>query len=210
MTEPPRWIEPATAILLSFAGLASGWASYQASLWGGTQASQYAIATSTMTQASALAIIDGQRTGADAMLFMAWFESAADGDAKRMAFYEKHFTPAFRAIFDPWRAKFPADLRAAELRADVPPGLPAVVHGEGLRAAELRSSADAAFAAGETANRHSDYYVASTVILSIVLFLAGISASLNRIRVRAGVILLAAVLCVIATGLIATLPVQPL
>ncbi len=210
MTEPPRWIEPATAVLLSFAGLASGWASYQASLWGGTQASNYAVATSTMTQASALEIIDGQRSGADIALFMSWMEAAAAGDDKRMKFYEKRFTPAFRTTFDPWRAKFPADIRAGELRADVPGGLPTIVHTEGRRAAELRRAADAALAAGEIANGHSDYYVASTVILSIVLFLAGISASLNRARIRAGVVALAAVLCVIATGLIATLPVQAL
>lgn len=210
MAEAPRRIELATAILLSCAGLASGWASYQAALWGGVQASHYAVATSKMTQASALAIIDGQRNVEDIALFMAWLEAAAEGDAKRMAFYERHFAPELKTVFGRWRSQFPADLRTAEIRTDGPTGLPSILHSEARKALQLRRDADAAFAAGEAANDYSDHYVATTVMLAIVLFLAGISASLQRDQVRIALLILATLLGVAAVGTIATLPVQTL
>ena len=65
-------IEFTTAALLSVAGLVSAWASYQASLWGGVQASHYAHASAKLTEASRLSIIDGQAFATDSQLFMAW------------------------------------------------------------------------------------------------------------------------------------------
>jgi hypothetical protein len=89
MPDSPRWIEPTTAVLLACAGPLSGWAAYQSALSGGIQASHYASAYAQLTEASRLSIIDGQQTAHDRAVFTAWLEAAADGDTKRMKFYER-------------------------------------------------------------------------------------------------------------------------
>jgi hypothetical protein len=73
-----RRLEVATAALLSAAGLFSAWASYQAALWGGQQASHYALASAKVTEASRLSIVDGQLVGIDGLMFKSWLEAASD------------------------------------------------------------------------------------------------------------------------------------
>ena len=99
MTESPlpRRIEITTAVLLSLAGLTSAWASYQAALWGGIQASHYARASAKVTEASRLSIVDGQAVGTDTAMFLGWLNAAADGDEKRMI--RRHSSRSYRTVF---------------------------------------------------------------------------------------------------------------
>lgn len=201
-----RRIEITTAVLLSLAGLISAWASYQASLWGGVQASHYAHASAKVTEASRLSIIDGQAFAVDAQMFMAWLDSAANGDAARMNFFEHRFSPELRSKFDPWRAQHPGDLRALKMDPNAPRQFPRPLHKEGIEARALQNAADAEFAEGEAANRTSDRYVAATVVLSTVLFLGGISPLLKGARIRMALLALATVLGLGASVFIFNLP----
>jgi hypothetical protein len=205
-----RRIELATAALLSAAGLFSAWASYQASLWGGQQASHYAKASAKVTEASRLSIVDGQLVGVDGLMFKSWLEAAADGDEARMRFFEHRFSPELKAVFGPWRARYPGDLHQYSAAADAPNAFPRPVHAQGDEARALQRAADAELAMGEAANAHSDRYVATTVVLSLVLFLGGISASLTRPSVRWGLLALAATVGVGAVVFILRLPVAEL
>ncbi len=205
-----RRIEVTTAVLLSLAGLASAWASYQASLWGGVQASHYAKASAKVTEASRLSIVDGQAFGADATIFMAWLDAAAVGDNQRMAFFEHRFSPELRSKFVPWRARFPGDLRHFSVEADAPNQFPRSEHKEGIRAGALQRAADAEFTEGDTANSISDRYVAATVVLSTVLFLGGISPLLKGARVRMAMLALASALGLAACIFILKLPIEGL
>lgn len=205
-----RHVEIATAILLSVAGLASAWASYQASLWGGEQASHYAQGNAKNTEASRLAIIDGQLVGQDMVVFMAWFEAAADGDNKRMLFFERRFSPELNAKFLPWRANFPRDMASAVPSSDAPASLPRTDHAEGREARRLQAAAAAEFVAGDKANGYGDRFIATTVILSTVLFLGGIAALFRHNQVRLAVLVLAGVLALAALLFMATLPVKGL
>jgi hypothetical protein len=213
VTEPDRVsrrVEIATAVLLSVAGLASAWASYQASLWGGEQASHYAQGNAKNTEASRLAIIDGQLVGQDMVVFMAWFEAAADGDEKRKLFFERRFSPELNAKFLPWRANFPDDIANAVPKPDAPRYIPRTDHAEGREARRLQAAAAAEFAAGDEANAHGDRFIATTVILSTVLFLGGIAALFRHNGVRLAVLALASVLAVGALLFMATLPLKTL
>lgn len=216
MTEAPdqlrllRRIEISTAVILSLAGLVSAWASYQASLWGGVQASHYAHASAKVTEASRLSIVDGQLVGTDAMLFMAWTEAAAANDTVRMTFFERRFTPAMKAKFDRWRAKNPGDLRSLKMDPNAPLQFPRPEHAEGIQARTLQRAADAEFEEGETANRISDRYVAATVVLSTVLFLGGISPLINGLRIRMAMLALASLLGIAASIFIFRLPIDGL
>jgi hypothetical protein len=205
-----RRLEVMTAALLSTAGLFSAWASYQASLWGGQQASHYALASAKVTEASRLSIVDGQLVGIDGLMFKSWLEAAADGDESRMNFFEHRFSPELKAVFGPWRARYPGDLHKYSSDAKAPNAFPRPVHKEGIEARALQQAADAELARGEAANGHSDRYVATTVVLSLVLFLGGISASLTRQSVRWGLLLLAAAIGVAAAIFILGLPVATL
>lgn len=214
MAEPDtrllRRIEISTAVLLSLTGLISAWASYQASLWGGVQASHYAHASAKVTEASRLSIVDGQLVGTDSMLFMAWIEAAAVDDTARMTFFERRFTPEMHAKFDRWRAKHPGDLRALKMDPNAPTQFPRPEHAEGIQARALQRAADAEFEEGEQANRTSDRYVAATVVLSTVLFLGGISPLIGGARIRMALLALAALLGIGASFFIFQLPVESL
>lgn len=205
-----RRIEVATAVLLSTAGLFSAWATYQASLWGGEQASHFARANAKVTEASRLSIVDGQLVGIDMLMFRAWLEAAAVDDAPQMEFFSRRFTPELRAVFGPWRARCPVDLRQCKMAADAPNAFPRPTHSEGMRARTLQSAADVEFSEGDFANATSDKYVATTVVLSLVLFLGGISPVLKLPKVRVALLWLAALIGLAAAIVIITLPAQHL
>lgn len=203
-------IELATALLLSTAGLFSAWASYQASLWGGVQASHYARASAKMTEASRLSIVDGQLVGNDSMMFKSWLEAAADDDTARMAFYERRFSPELRVVYQRWRARFPGDLHRYGADASAPVTFDKPRHREGVEAAALQRAATAELADGDKANAISDRYVASTVLLSLVLFLGGISPQLQNPRIRKLLLGIATLIGVAAAVMILQLPIETL
>lgn len=205
----PRWLDAATAILLSGAGLVSAWASYQAALWGGIQASHYTLATAKLTEASRLSIEDGQAAALDAGLFVSWLDAAAVGDTRRMVFFERRFGPQMAGPFRAWRATLPADLKDARV-PEASPEMLRILRAHGANAEALRKAARAEFAAGEAANGHGDRYTMATVILSLALFLSGISPLLRRNRARVAVLAMAAALGIAATVFIALLPVATL
>ena len=72
----------------------------------------------------------------------------------------------------------------------------------------MQAAAVAEFAAGDEANGHGDRFIATTVILSTVLFLGGIAALFRHDRVRLAVLVLAAVMAIVALLFMATLPVN--
>lgn len=211
MAEPGHQrLELYTAVLLSTAGLLSAWASYQAALWGGVQASHYAEANAEMTEASRLSIVDGQLIGNDSMMFKAWLEAAADNDTARMTFYERRFSPELRKVYLAWRARYPGDLHRYGPEAAPPPMFAKPQHQEGVAARKLQAEAQAELADGDKANGFSDRYVASTVILSLVLFLGGISPQMQNARIRKLMLAIATGIGVAALVMILGLPVQTL
>lgn len=209
--EMPRWIEMATAILLSAAGLATAWASYQAALWGGEQAASYSVASAKVTDAAKLDLAAGQTSAIDTALFVSWIDAALGGQPARMDFLEKRFSPAFATAFAPWRAQFPEDLEGYRLPNGPPEvALPRVTYASAEEAARLRTEATRLFALGDEANAVSDRYVAITVLLSTVLFLAGIGQLLKRKEPRIAVLGLAATLGILSTIWMLTLPIEAL
>jgi hypothetical protein len=203
-------VEIATAVLLSVAGLISAWASYQASLWGGVQAESYARANTKLTEASRLSVVEGQLVGMDSMLFMAWIDAAADNDEQRMTFFERRFSPEMKDRFVPWRGKNPGDLRLLKPNLNAPTSFPRPIHQEAVAARALQAASEKDLAKGDAANQVSDRYVAATVVLSIVLFLGGISPLLQSTSVRTAMLGLAALLGLAASIFIFSLPMQAL
>jgi hypothetical protein len=207
----PRWVDTVSAVLLSVAGLTTAWASYQASLWGGEQISYYSVASAKLTNASQLDIVASQTAGFDTTLFVAWIDSALSGDTDRKDFLERRFSPAFAAAFRQWRTALPADLKGYRLPpgTTIPP-LPAVGYPQSAKASALREEAAALFEKGEAANTNSDRFVAVTVLLSTVLFLAGISQLLQRPQPRIALLGLSGLLLIVSLGWLFGLPASSL
>jgi hypothetical protein len=197
----------AAGVILAVAGVFSAWAAFQASLWGGEQATAFAEANRLQTEASRLDIVATQRQGAALAVAHAWLNATISGDKTRAAFYERHLQPHQRELFNEWRARLPADIANAKVDGSQPPiPLPDVLSGGREAARSARSEGEAAFREGQAANEISDRFTFTTVLLSLVLFLAGTGQLLRMRLARNLVIALAGVLLVGAASYALTIP----
>jgi hypothetical protein len=204
-----RRLETVASIMLAAAGVASAWATYQSSLWGGIQASSYATGSARVTEAARLELQAGQKAGMDTALYMAWLSAAAADDRELMTFYERRFAPGFRKVFAEWRAQYPDDLRGQVRQGPAVP-LPRAEHPESREASRLREDASNLFSKADKANATGDRYVASTVILALILFLLGISTVARSERQRRLLVILAGGLGVAVLVFLLRLPVASL
>lgn len=204
-----RRLETVASIMLAAAGVASAWATYQSSLWGGIQASSYATGSARVTEAARLELQAGQKAGMDTALYMAWLSAAAVDDRELMTFYERRFAPGFRKVFAEWRAQYPEDLRGQVRQGPAVP-LPRAEHPESGEASRLREDASNLFSKADKANATGDRYVASTVILALILFLLGISTVARSERQRRLLVILAGGLGVAVLVFLLRLPVASL
>jgi hypothetical protein len=95
------------AILLSIAALLTSYASFQGELWDGEQATNYALAEQTRTDASKDEMIAGQRSGVDAIIFTQWLAAYTSNNQALAKFYRARFRPGFRIVFEQWVATQP-------------------------------------------------------------------------------------------------------
>jgi len=204
-----RRLDTTASIMLAAAGVASAWATYQSSLWGGVQSSSYATASAKVTEAARLELQAGQKTGMDTAMYMAWLSAAARNDRELMTFYERRFATEFGKVFDVWRSQFPADLRS-QVREGPKVALLRAEHSESLEAKGLRDEASALFNRAEKANSTGDRYVASTVILALVLFLLGISTVARSWGQRRLLVMIAGGLGLAALAFLFSLPMAAL
>jgi hypothetical protein len=204
------WADVAAGVILAAAGVLSAWAAFQSVLWGGNQATAFAEANRLQTEASRLEIVAMQRQSAAVTVAHAWLNATVGGDTTRAQFYERHLQPAQRKLFNEWRARLPADLQSAKPDLTQPPiPLPDILS-PGREAAEAASAkAAAAFQEGQTANDIGDRFTFTTVILSLVLFLAGTGQLLRARLARNAVIGLAGVLLVGSAAYALTIPRAP-
>lgn len=176
-----RVTEFVATALLSLAGVATSWSSYQAALWSGVQAMHYSHANATRVEATREFSAAGQLESVDVSLFMNWINAYATHDAGLQAFYHSRFRKEFRPAFEEWLASTPASNPKAQ---PTPFTLPSYRIELRARAMALESAADKEFRDGQFANGVSDNYVLSSVILAVVLFFAGISQQFRIYAVR--------------------------
>lgn len=208
--EQPSLADIAAGVILATAGLLSAWAAFQASLWGGEQATAFAEANRLHTEASRLEIVATQRQAGALAVAHAWLSATIDGDKVRAAFYERHLQPHQRELFNEWRRQLPEDVRTAKVDGSQPPiPLPDVLTGGREAARAARAEAETAFREGVSANDISDKFTFVTVILSLSLFLAGTGQLLRARLARNVVIGLAGVILVAAAAYSLNIPRAP-
>ena len=173
--------EVVATLLLSFAVLATAWTGYQASLWDGTQSSDYTQASAARTTAAELRTEANQYRLADLSVFENFIDASVSGDDELADFYRERFRPEFEPAYEAWIALDPFE------NPDAPPSplaMPEYQLAADQEAAGLEERADTLFREGELANDYSDTYTLATLLFAIVLFFAAISERFDYIRMR--------------------------
>jgi hypothetical protein len=198
------WVEVLVAINISVAALATSWASYQATLWGGVQAVQFGLAAAQRAVATRDAIDASVTRAAEIGLFTAWLEAKHTDNEELAAFYAARFPPSLRPAFKEWLAQNPlSDPRAPPS----PFGLRSYKPGALVEARAAESAAVAAFEYGQRANKNANAFTRAVVILATAMFFGGVSQVFDRRALRVAMTIISLVACV---GGVAAVPLLPM
>ena len=181
------------AVLMSLAALATSWASYQASLWSGEQAEHSASAAAYRAKATRAYNRADDLRMIDIGTFAHWMTATAGSDSVLAGFISARFRHEFKPAFERWIASRPLHSAGA---APTPFAHASYRLTEDVVADSLDRVADREAAESHRANRVSDGYVLSAVIMATVLFFAGSEQGPVH-RFRLGMLL-------IATGMFVT------
>lgn len=201
------WIELAAAVLLALATIVAAWSAYQATRWGGEQASASRSALAARTAAAQETTIFGSQVQVDVQLWILWLQQIQldrrEGDnASGMAFVEVRFRDEFRPAFEAWLAQVP--------EGSVPPGTPFAMpeYQPASRAAadRLNQEAEVFAETSAQANQTGDNFVLTAVIMASVLFFAGVGTKLKGRGLRLVMLLFAALLFVGGLAFMLSLP----
>jgi hypothetical protein len=176
--------------ILALAALATAWSGYQASLWDGTQSSNYTQASGSRTNAAQHRTEANQFRLADLSVFENYIDAVLDEDEEVADFYSQRFRDEFRVAYDSWIALDPLNNPDAPTS---PLGMPEYQLASDLEADRLEARADELFAAGEEANTISDIYTLTTLLFAAVLFFAAISERFEYPKAQVILLTLAAV-----------------
>ena len=196
-------VEIMAAVVISVAAALTSWVGFQAALWDGEQAAHYAQAGAVRVTATRAATAGGQLEAADLMMFEQWLNATAQDEPRLQDFYRKRFRPEFAVAFEAWLASRPLeDPRAAPTPFAMPQ-----YHSARLAQSEaLQKQADALFERGQRDNDISDRFVRGTVLLAVALFFGGISQTFKSPIVKAALVGVALIMCMVSVALIAHLP----
>lgn len=199
-----RWMFVA-ALVLSLATLATAWATFESSRWGGLDKSSNSAATAARIASNDQSALANRQMLTDIFVFSDWFAAELRGDTELSAEIKSRFRGEFVPFFERWYGT------ATDIRSTVgtPFGSETYKLQAQLEAERLLEDAQAASdRAGEAASI-SEQFILTAVLYASVLFLAGISSKLPSKAVQHFMIGLSGVAFVVATGFMVALPTYP-
>lgn len=191
-------------VLLAASSVLAAWSGYQSALWGGEQAAAYSQAGARRVESVRASTTGYQLRQLDIATFLSWLDAFAEENDELTAFIEQRFSPRLVPAFTAWIATNP---RTNPDAASDPFTMPEYQIPQFQTADDLEREANALFTQGQEANRIGDRYVASTVILAIVLFFAGIAPRFTWQPARLAVVAMALLLFLLGFYQVATLPI---
>ena len=196
-------IEILEAILLAVVAIATALSGYQAALFDGESAKEYATSSRLRVEAQSALLTANQQLVANSATFTAWLQAYEAEDEPLMQLLERRFLPSYKEAFERWVELAPWTA------PDTPPG-PAYMPGyeDPLteKATELDKEASHAFDLGVSTRLTGEKYVRVTVILAAALFLIAIGQRFKIRGVRYSVNSVAGVLILYCVVLILTYP----
>jgi ferric-dicitrate binding protein FerR (iron transport regulator) len=196
-------IEILEAILLAVVAIATALSGYQAAVWDGESAKEYATSSRLRSESVEKHLESNQIAAYNADTLNAWLQADVAGDEELKRILEKRFTPEYEEAFRAWIALDPFNDAAA------PPGprfMPEYEDPVLEEAEELAAEASHAFDLGVDYRRTGEHYVRVTVILAAVLFLIAIGQRFKIRGVRYAVNIVAGIFLIYALYLIVNYP----
>jgi hypothetical protein len=171
-------IEILEAILLAIVAISTALSGYQAALFDGESAKEYATSSRLRVEATNAQLSGNQVLAYNAGNVTAWIQAMVNGDTKLADVLASRFTPDFKPAFDAWVKTDPLH------NPDAPAGpskMPEYKDPLGAKAVQLNDEAAHAFDLGVTTRLTGEDYVRVTVILAAALFLIAIG---QRFKIR--------------------------
>jgi hypothetical protein len=203
--EPKKpWFEPACAILMAVASVATAWCSYQSSAWSGESSDLAAKAAKLQRQTNAQHLEGRQVEAIQMRQFMEAIDAQMEGNEKLARFYTDRFAEELKPAYEKWVALDPFTDPAAPPHPFTPalytPRFEQEVR-DGKYQAELAE--DQSSVAGHLASS----YLSNTVSLATVLLFAATAEKFDQRRVRWGSLAFAVALFLFAAVRTAMLPI---
>jgi len=200
-------VEVSAAVVISLAAAMTSWVGFQAALWDGEQAAHYAQAGAARVEATAAVTESAQLETADLLLFQGWLSAAAQNEKLLQDFYRKRFRPEFARAFEAWLMTEPLKNAAAP---ESPFAMPEYHSARLAQARALQKKADDLFNQGQRDNDIGDRFVRATVLLAIALFFGGIGQTFKSTTIKAVLVAMAFLVCVLSALMVANLPILQL
>jgi hypothetical protein len=195
----PGWASVAAAALLGLAAVATGWAAYQATRWGGVQVTTATEATLASNEAGQQYQLADSKFNLDQLVFVEWATAANLGDEAQAGWIETSlFSEELTVAFATWDP----ETELSPFESDE------YVLVELDEADDLVTESAELLGGSNDANQNGDEYVLTASLLAVVLFFGGISHSLRGRRLREAMVIAGGVIFAVALGVLVMLPVQ--
>ena len=199
------WLEIIATVILSLAGVATAWSSYQATRWNGETTKTTSRVNAARIDAARAGDLATSQTQIDVATFIQWVDARASGDVELEDFSVDRFRDEFRPAFDAWLATDP-------LVDPDAPRTPFVMDEYSLAAAEeaqqLDAEAEALSAVVRRNVERAGNYVLGVVLFAVALFFAGMSARLSGRGARTALLAVSGIVFVGTAVWVATSPVS--
>jgi hypothetical protein len=199
----PEAIEILEAFLLAIVAVLTAWSGYQAALWDGESAKEYATSSRVRAESVQAFLTSNQYLLYNTNVLNMWVQAKTTGN-QELATIELHrFTPEYKVAFLAWLTTKPLT------NPNAPAGprfMPQYKDTMAEHAAELDKEASHAFDLGVEFRKRADHYVQLTVLLAAVLFLIALGQRFQFRRVRYAVLGIAGVTLTYAVLLMLTYP----
>lgn len=199
-----RWLEIATAIVLSVATTASAWCAYESTRWSGVMTFRLATANKASRESSAATLAAMQARSFDGTMLISYLEARTRGDKELEKLLYERFRPETKKAVAAWLKLNPLENPDAPLS---PFKMAEYVQPELTEAGLKNDLFEEKYAAAALANRTSDHYVLLTVLFASVMFFAGICGTFDSYRLRVITLGISVALLSFTLIALATMPV---
>lgn len=184
-------------IILSIAGVAITWCSYQSTVWNGIQTFKLASAQASFRKAEEKKEAAMQKILMDEGLMISFVNAVMANDTAKISFYIAHVRPELGAILAGWLKEDPLHNKNAPAHPADMEKYKRFIAGKFAEATEWTVKGEDYWKKAQHANKVSDNYVLITVIFSVVMFLCGVAPRKTPLKLAFALNIVSAVICIV-------------
>jgi hypothetical protein len=197
-----RLLEFIVVLILGITTVGTAWCGFQAARWNGQSGDLAGVASAQRVEGSRLFGLATQRITYDSMVVAKYAEATQQGNAGLLQFYRQSVVrPEFLPFLDRWEAAAKAGQPNVGVFEDED-----YLAGQFGAYQETVAAAEQATQESQEAGEVADAYVATTILLAIGLFFAGVTSSFKYRLARLLLLIAATGAVAVAAARIADLP----